>query len=184
MVKSSGSVRIGVVSDTHGYLDPQVVEAFAGVDHIIHAGDIMDAATLDALAAVAPVTAVAGNMDDGKLGKLPKEVAGKVGGVRFIVGHKRKRLLKRLANGKIEGVGKHDAPDLIVCGHDHLPAVEWVDGTLYLNPGSASAPHYEDDDPSRRHRRERPRRARRELRAHPAARRRRELSSGRAGESA
>ena len=110
MVKSSGSVRIGVVSDTHGYLDPQVVETFAGVDHIIHAGDIMDAATLDALAAVAPVTAVAGNMDDGKLGKLPKEVAGKVGGVRFIVGHKRKRLLKRLANGKIEGVGKHDAP--------------------------------------------------------------------------
>jgi uncharacterized protein len=148
MVKSSGNVRIGVVSDTHGYLDPQVVEAFAGVDHIIHAGDIMDAATLEALAAVAPVTAVAGNMDDGKLGKLPKEVAGKVGGVRFIVGHKRKRLLKRLANGKIEGVAKHEMPDLIVCGHDHLPAVEWVDGTLHLNPGSASAPHYEDDDPS------------------------------------
>jgi len=148
MVKASGNVRIGVVSDTHGYLDPQVVEAFAGVDHIIHAGDIMDPATLEALAAVAPVTAVAGNMDDGKLGKLPKEVAGKAGGVRFIVGHKRKRLLKRLTNGKIEGVGKHDVPDLIVCGHDHLPAVEWVDGTLYLNPGSASAPHYEDDDPS------------------------------------
>jgi uncharacterized protein len=101
MVKSSGNVRIGVVSDTHGYLDPQVVEAFVGVDHIIHAGDIMDAATLEALAAIAPVTAVAGNMDDGKLGKLPKEVAGKVGGVRFIVGHKRKRLLKRFANGKI-----------------------------------------------------------------------------------
>lgn len=148
MVKSSGNVRIGVVSDTHGYLDPQVVETFAGVDHIIHAGDIMDAATLEALSAVAPVTAVAGNMDDGKLGKLPREVAGKVGGVRFIVGHKRKRLLKRLANGKIDGVGKHETPDLIVCGHDHLPAVEWVDGTLYLNPGSASAPHYEDDDPS------------------------------------
>ena len=148
MVKASGNVRIGVVSDTHGYLDPQVVEAFAGVDPLIHAGDIMDPATLEALAAVAPVTAVAGNMDDGKLGKLPKEVAGKAGGVRFIVGHKRKRLLKRLTNGKIEGVGKHDVPDLIVCGHDHLPAVEWVDGTLYLNPGSASAPHYEDDDPS------------------------------------
>ena len=57
---------------------------------------------------IAPVTAVAGNMDDGKLGKLPREVTGKVGGVRFLVGHKRKRLLKRLAIGKIEGVGKHD----------------------------------------------------------------------------
>jgi putative phosphoesterase len=148
MVKSGRSVRIGVVSDTHGYLDAHVLEAFSGVDHIIHAGDIMDAATLTALAAVAPVTAVAGNMDDGKLGKLPREVAGEVGGVRFIVGHKRKRLLKRLSNGKIEGIGKHDLPELVVCGHDHLPAVEWVDGTLYLDPGSASAPHYEDDDPT------------------------------------
>jgi hypothetical protein len=148
MVKSSDSVRIGVVSDTHGHLDPQVLVEFAGVDLIIHAGDIMDASTLEALSAVAPVTAVAGNMDDGKLGKLPREVAGKVGGVRFIVGHKRKRLLKRLALGKIDGVGKHDSPDLVVCGHDHLPAVEWVDGTLFLNPGSASAPHFEDDDPT------------------------------------
>jgi putative phosphoesterase len=148
MVKSSKGVRIGVISDTHGYLDPQILEEFAGVDHIIHAGDIMDAATLDALAAVAPVTAIAGNMDDGKLGKLPREVAGKVGDVHFVVGHKRKRLLKRLSHGKIDGLGKHDLPELVICGHDHLPAVEWVDGTLYLNPGSASAPHYEDDDPT------------------------------------
>ncbi len=148
MTKSREDVRIGVISDTHGYLDPQVLEAFAGVDHIIHAGDIMDAATLEALAVVAPVTAVSGNMDDGKLGKLPREVAGKVGSVRFVVGHKRKRLLKRLSLGKVEGVAKHDMPDLVVCGHDHLPAVEWVDGALFLNPGSASAPHEEDDDPT------------------------------------
>ena len=148
MVKSGKGARIGVISDTHGYLDPQVLEEFAGVDHIIHAGDIMDASTLEALEKIAPVTAVAGNMDDGKLGKLPREVTGKVGGVRFLVGHKRKRLLKRLSLGKVEGLGKHDSPDLVVCGHDHLPAVEWVDGTLFLNPGSASAPHYEDDDPT------------------------------------
>ena len=148
MVKSGKGARIGVISDTHGYLDPQVLEEFAGVDHIIHAGDIMDGATLEALGKVAPVTAVAGNMDDSKLGKLPREVTGKVGGVRFLVGHKRKRLMKRLSLGKVEGLGKHDSPDLVVCGHDHLPAVEWVDGTLFLNPGSASAPHYEDDDPT------------------------------------
>jgi putative phosphoesterase len=148
MVRASKGARIGVISDTHGYLDPLVLEEFAGVDHIIHAGDVMDAVTLEALGRIAPVTAVAGNMDDGKLGKLPREVAGRVGGVLFVVGHKRKRLMKRLSLGKIEGVGKHEAPDLVVCGHDHLPAVEWVDGTLFLNPGSASAPHYEDDDPS------------------------------------
>ena len=147
MVKASKGARIGIISDTHGYLDPQVLEEFAGVDHIIHAGDIMDAATLEALGKIAPVTAVAGNMDDGKLGKLPREVTGKVGGVRFLVGHKRKRLMKRLSSGKVEGFAKL-SPDLVVCGHDHLPAVEWVDGTLFLNPGSASAPHYEDDDPT------------------------------------
>jgi putative phosphoesterase len=148
MVKASKGVRIGVISDTHGYLDPRVLEEFAGVDHIIHAGDIMDAATLEALGSIAPVTAVGGNMDDGKLGKLPREVTGKVGGVRFLVGHKRKRLMKRLLTGKVDGLGKHESPDLVVCGHDHLPAAEWVDGTLFLNPGSASAPHYEDDDPT------------------------------------
>lgn len=148
MAKGHTTARIGVISDTHGHLDPSVLDVFAGVDHIIHAGDIMDEATLEALAAVAPVTAVAGNMDDGKLGKLPREVSGKVGGVRFVAGHKQKRLLKRLSLGKIQGFGKGEMPDLVIYGHDHMPAVQWVDGTLFLNPGSASAPHYEDDDPT------------------------------------
>jgi putative phosphoesterase len=148
MIKGQKRTRIGVVSDTHGYLDPRVLEEFAGVDHIIHAGDVMDIRVLEELAAVAPVTAVAGNMDDGKLGKLPREVAGDAGGISYVVGHKRKRLLKRLSLGKIEGIGKHDLPELVVSGHDHVPAAQWVDGTLYLNPGSASAPHYEDDDPT------------------------------------
>jgi putative phosphoesterase len=148
VAKSNSKVHIGVISDTHGYLDPQVLEEFAGVDHIIHAGDVMDGKILDALAAVAPVTAVAGNMDEDKLAKLPREAAGTVGDVRFIVGHKRKRLLKRFFLGKIDGSDAHDLPELVVTGHDHLPAVEWVDGTLYLNPGSASAPHFEDDDPT------------------------------------
>jgi hypothetical protein len=140
--------RIGVISDTHGFLDPQVLEAFAGVQHIVHAGDIMDPATLEALEAIAPVTAVAGNMDAGKLGKLPREVCLEVGGIRLVVAHKRKRLQKRLALGKVECLGAGEAPDLIIFGHDHLPAVEWVDGVLHLNPGSASAPHEEDDDPT------------------------------------
>ncbi len=143
----SERVRIGVISDTHGYLAPQVAGIFAGVRHIIHAGDIMDPQTLAELEAIAPVTAVAGNMDVGKLAKLPREIAGEIEGVGFVVGHKRKRLLKRLAMRKIDGL-PDGAPDLVICGHDHLPAVEWVEGSLYLNPGSASSPHEEDDDPS------------------------------------
>ena len=141
-------LRIGVISDTHGYLDPLVASVFAGVNHILHAGDIMDPATLETLEAIAPVTAVAGNLDTGKQGRLPREVAGKVGGVRFVVGHKRKRLLKRLSLGKIDGLPPEAPPNLVVFGHDHLPAVEWIDGTVLLNPGTASSPHEEDDDPT------------------------------------
>jgi putative phosphoesterase len=138
-------VRIGVISDTHGYLDPEVLKIFAGVTHIIHAGDVMDPAILSALETVAPVTAVAGNLDAGELAKLPREVAGTIGGVRFVVGHKPRRLLKRLAAGKYAGGGD---PGLVVWGHLHTPTVAWVDGALHLNPGTASSPDDEDDGPT------------------------------------
>ena len=139
------TVRIGVISDNHGYLDPTVVGHFAGVTHIIHAGDIMDAAILTALEKVAPVTAVAGNLDTGELAeRLPREARGEVGGVRFLVGHKPKRLLNRLSNGKIEG----ERPDLVVWGHTHTPSAAWIEGALYLNPGTASSPEEEDDGPT------------------------------------
>jgi hypothetical protein len=142
-------VRIGVISDNHGYLDPAVLEIFAGVTHIIHAGDVMDPAILASLATVAPVTAVAGNMDAGQpTSALPREVVGEVAGVRFLVGHKRKRLLRDLAAGAVKGLAAGEMPDLVVYGHDHIPAANWVDGTLYLDPGSASAPHEEDDEPT------------------------------------
>lgn len=141
-------MRIGVIADTHGHLDPGVIVVLAGAQLIIHAGDILDPATIETLERIAPVVAVAGNLDRGKLGNLPREAAGEVDGVRFVVGHKRKRLIKRLALGKIEGVAKDDSPDLIVFGHDHVPSASWVDGSLYLNPGTATSPHEEDDDPT------------------------------------
>ena len=98
---------------------------------------------------MAPVTAVVGNMDSGgPTAELPRHVVGEVAGVRFVVGHKRKRLLKDLAAGSIEGLPKSTRPDLVIYGHDHVPAAAWVDGTLYLDPGSASAPHEEDDGPT------------------------------------
>ena len=141
--------RIGVIADNHGYLDPAVLEVFAGVNHIIHAGDVMDPAILEQLAKVAPVTAVAGNMDAGQpTSALPREVVGEVAGVRFLVGHKRKRLLRDLAAGEIEGLAQGEVPDLVIYGHDHVPGAAWVEGTLYLDPGSATAPHEEDDDPT------------------------------------
>lgn len=143
------ATRIGLISDNHGYLDPAILEIFAGVSHIIHAGDIMDPEILSALETVAPVTAVAGNMDSGTLAaRLPSEVAGDVAGVRFVVGHKRKRLQKRLAAGKIKSGAPDASPHLVVYGHEHVPTAVWVDGVLFVNPGTASSPDDEDDGPT------------------------------------
>ena len=118
--------------------------AFAGVTHIIHAGDIMDPQILVTLEAVRrsplwPATSIGPSCR-----RLPREARGKVGGVRFLVGHKPKRLLNRLSGGKIEG----ERPDLVVWGHTHVPSAAWVEGALYLNPGTASSPDEEDDGPT------------------------------------
>ncbi len=135
-------LRIGVVADTHGYMDAYVLELFAGSDLILHAGDIGDRRILDALEDLAPVVAVAGNMAaDGSLG-LPTETTTEIAGIRVALGHKRKRLAKRLRTGS---AGEFD---LVVSGHDHVPSATWVDGALWLDPGSATAPYEEDEVPT------------------------------------
>ena len=145
----SARPRIGVISDTHGYLDPAVVKLFGGVTHIIHAGDVGDAAILATLEAIAPVTAVSGNVESDDLAlALPREVIGEIAGVRFVVAHKPKRLLKRLAAGRIVVGPDERPPDLVVFGHVHVPSASWIDGALYLNPGTASSPDEEDDGPT------------------------------------
>jgi putative phosphoesterase len=139
-------LRIGVLADTHGYLNPAIEELFAGVSHIIHAGDIMDPAILATLAGIAPLTAVAGNLDTGELAaSLPREVLVEAAGITFAVGHKRKRLLKRLSSGKFLSEVSKSSLRLVVFGHEHVPSASWVEGVLYLNPGTASAPEEEDD---------------------------------------
>ena len=140
------AVRIGVISDSHGYLDPGLFRVFDGVDHIIHAGDIGHRDILAALSAIAPVTAVAGNLDKGRLAdELPSEALGQVGDTRFVVAHKPKRLLKRLQSGAI---GEDGSLDLVVWGHVHAPSVSWVDGVIHLNPGTSTSPYEEDDGPT------------------------------------
>jgi len=122
------TLRVGLVSDTHGVLDPAVLEAFDGVDAIIHAGDVCAADLLSALEAVAPVTAVAGNCDRGPLvWDLPHSARVTIGGVRFLVIHDFGDL----------GPLPEDV-DVVVCGHSHAPHEEWHGRVLVLNPGSAS----------------------------------------------
>lgn len=122
-------VRIGLISDTHGLLRPQAVEFLRGSDHILHAGDIVGAAILDQLAALAPLSAVRGNNDYGDWAlALPETVTLTLGGVVIHMLHD----LKELA---IDPAA--DGVRVVVTGHTHKPACEERDGVLYVNPGAA-----------------------------------------------
>jgi uncharacterized protein len=133
---------IGVISDTHGRLDPAVEEIFAGVERIVHAGDVGDGAILAQLSAIAPLTAVRGNCDDAPWGlALPLVATEVIEGVRVVVVHDRV-MLEVYAKPDIRdamsgGVG------VLIHGHTHVAEESREDDTLCLNPGSASLPHYE-----------------------------------------
>jgi len=119
---------IGVISDTHGLLRPQAVDALAGVDMILHAGDIGNSAVLDALRDIAPVVAVRGNNDKGKWAdSLADWEVVEAGAISIYMLHNLKEI-------NINPVGLFDA---VISGHSHKPAVEERRGVLYVNPGSA-----------------------------------------------
>ena len=128
-------LRIGVVSDTHGLLRPEVLDAFAGASHILHAGDIGGVEVLRDLERIAPVTAVAGNNDGFRCGKAGITARVELGGVRFFLTH----ILDRPRRPKPEVVRdlSRQPADVVVFGHSHLPHDELVDGVRYLNPASA-----------------------------------------------
>ncbi|HEY8605761.1 MAG TPA: metallophosphoesterase family protein [Noviherbaspirillum sp.] len=122
-------LRIGVISDTHNLLRPEARFALAGVDRIIHAGDICGPAVLEQLAAIAPVLAVRGNNDRGDWAEdLPHRLVEEIGGVRVLVVHDK------------ADVGAADAASgamVVITGHSHRPNIAREGGVLYLNPGSA-----------------------------------------------
>jgi uncharacterized protein len=120
---------VGVISDTHGLLRREALDALAGSDFIIHAGDIGDMTVIESLREIAPVTAVRGNTDcESWAQAIPETEAFEVDGTLFYVLH----VLEELA------VDPHAAGvDVVVCGHSHRPRIDVRDGVLYLNPGSA-----------------------------------------------
>jgi putative phosphoesterase len=122
-------MKIGIISDTHGLLRPEAVERLAGVDHIIHAGDIGCADVISDLRRIAPVTAVRGNIDrdEWAAGYAQTELV-KLGGRFFYVLH---NLAELDLDPSAAGI------DVVVSGHSHRPKIETVDGVIYLNPGSA-----------------------------------------------
>jgi putative phosphoesterase len=118
--------RIGLVSDTHNLLRPEVLAYLRGSDHILHAGDICGPEVLAALAALAPLTAVRGNNDQGPWAEALRETETvQLAGIAVHVVHD----LKQLALPA--GVR------VVVCGHSHRPRLEERAGVLYVNPGSA-----------------------------------------------
>jgi uncharacterized protein len=120
---------LGVISDTHGLLRAEAIEALGGVDHILHAGDIGAPEVLAALARIAPVTAIRGNVDIEPWARgLPETEFVELGGATVYMLHELTRLdLKPEAAG-IQAV---------VYGHSHQPKMEKKNGVLYFNPGSA-----------------------------------------------
>ncbi len=122
-------MRIGLVSDTHGLLRPEVRAFLGGSDHIVHAGDICDPGILEALAALAPVTAVRGNNDLGPWAMALQETEL----VRF--GEVGLYVIHDLAQLDLEPAGADVR--VVVYGHSHKPSVLERDGVLFVNPGSA-----------------------------------------------
>jgi uncharacterized protein len=125
-------VIIGVISDTHGLLRPEALEALADSEYIIHAGDVGAPEILRKLAEIAPVTAVCGNIDRQRWAKkLPLTEVLEVGGVSIYILHDLHQLdLKPEAAGSAA----------VVSGHSHIPKQKVRNGVLYFNPGSAG-PH-------------------------------------------
>jgi putative phosphoesterase len=123
------TIRIGLISDTHGLLRPEARIALKGVDRIIHAGDICKAEVLEQLAEIAPVVAVRGNNDKGTWAEsLHEAETVEVGGVKIHVIHDLHEL---------EPQPEATGIQVVISGHSHKPAIKMERGVLFVNPGSA-----------------------------------------------
>lgn len=134
-------MKIGIISDTHGLLRPQVFDAFAGVEHVLHAGDVGDPDILTELAAIAPVTAVWGNVDGWEIRNRVPEVARlELGGVRIAVVHG----MQFGSPSPQKAAAAYPDAGLVVFGHSHRPLIQQVGPTLAVNPGSAGPRRFKD----------------------------------------
>lgn len=129
-----GLIHIGVISDTHGLLRSEALQALAGSELIIHAGDVGRADILRALGEIAPVIAVRGNVDNGAFSEaLPKSAVAEADGLRIFVLH---NIAELDFEPSEKGFG------VVVFGHSHKPSCTTRDQTMFLNPGSAGPPRF------------------------------------------
>jgi len=130
-------MKLGIISDTHGFLDPRIETLFAGVDHILHAGDIGDPLLELELNFIAPVTMVLGNNDLGMSFKETEIVT--LADKKFLLHH---IVNPRAPSDSVQTLLRRHRPDVVVFGHSHKMFAETVDGVFFFNPGYAGKPKF------------------------------------------
>lgn len=136
-------MRIGVISDTHGYLDGYIFHVFDGVQQILHAGDVGEDRILDELEEIAPVQAVSGNVDFGLTARRPQKWCGDLWGVKICMTHG--HLLDQADyNMSSREFFVGEDPQIIIHGHSHIAKHETEDGISFLNPGAAGRSRFRD----------------------------------------
>jgi len=125
---------IGIISDTHGLLRPEVVERLQTCDAILHAGDINKPEILEILRAIAPLYVVRGNNDKDWAEGLPISLTFEIGGVRFLMIHNKRDLPQNLGETQV-----------VVFGHSHKYFEQTIDGRLWLNPGSCGKRRFDQE---------------------------------------
>jgi putative phosphoesterase len=132
-------MKIGLLSDTHSYLDPRVLTYFENCDEIWHAGDIGSLAIVDQLESHKPVRAVFGNIDDKLMqARFPEDLIFECDGVKIFMTHIGGSPPNY--NPRVRKIFAAEKPDIFVCGHSHILKVQRdakLNNMLYLNPGAA-----------------------------------------------
>ncbi|MBC8003434.1 MAG: metallophosphoesterase family protein [Opitutaceae bacterium] len=131
-------MKLGLISDTHDYLDPRVLKMFAGVNHILHAGDVGQFSLIVELEQIAPVTAVTGNTDEGLTLRETEVVT--LDGKKFLIHH---IVTPGVASPRIAARLRLEKPDVVMFGHTHKPFAQQIDQTLFFNPGYAGRQRFE-----------------------------------------
>jgi uncharacterized protein len=130
-------VKLGLISDTHGFLDPRLTRIFKGVDHILHAGDIGPDFLIAQLESIAPVTAVLGNNDNSPCFPLTQVVA--LGEVKFLVRH---IVTPRALTDELKARVAKEKPNVVMFGHSHQKFDQVVNSVRFVNPGYAGKPKF------------------------------------------
>jgi len=137
-------IKVGILSDTHGWLDPELVDVFRDkqVDLLIHAGDIGTQEVVDQLESIAPLQVVKGNIDGGELRFLPEICVFSVGPRKIVLRHIAGS--PRSPNMAARALIAEHQPDIFICGHSHIPVVGRVKGALWVNPGACGRVGFHD----------------------------------------